>query len=1487
MAYTEISFSSFVADEFPDPIAILDTKGTILWCNKATFEISKLTPNEIIGKRFTKLSELRVRDIPGFVKMFALVLTGRSVKPFKLSWKLKDGTTLHSEARIKLIKVFGGQRAIQLITRDLTEITKVTNQLKDREKKLRDFFQNAQVPLFRSDIETGLVLDCNKMGAVLFGYKSPKEVIGRVKASAHYVNPEERLELMNELNKNGKCQNYQLQMRKVTGEDCWVELSARIYQEQGYLESVAVDMTYRKEAEEKLRQSEERYRSLVEHIPDAVWTSDLKGINTYISPNVLNICGFTPDEVNEARDRVWFGSIHPDDVEQVKQAFQQLFKTGDSMNVEYRFQRKDGIWIWLYDRSTGIYEKNGTILASGVFSDITQRKQMEVALTESEERFRSVFEESGIANNLYDSNGVLIGANQACVEMFGVKSADDLLGFNLFEDPNLPKEVVERVQKGETQRILSEFSFEKVKEEELYTTSKSGIHFFDSVVVPFGISDNRSIEGFFVQLLDVTESINTQRALRESEALFRAIYESAGIGMTRISLDHRILGTNPALQEMLGFSNDEFVQMVPADFTHPEDIENDIRLFDEIVENKGNNSYRLLKRYIRKDGSQVWGNLTVSLVENDEGNPQFAIAMIEEVTKRIRTTEKLRESEERYRTMAETIRDGLTILEGYPVAGTVFANDRACEIFGYPRNEFMTKTPLDLVVPEEKERIQELFNHGLKTGEFPDSIEYWVHRKDGQRRYVSNRLSHSIKADGTNVRYIVTTDLTGKIEAEESLRSSEARFRSIFEHAAVGVARVDEDGLIVEANKKLEEMLGYDVGELVGVSAFEITTAEDSEIEHQLSEELLAGKRESYSMEKHFFCKDGTQILGRLTVSLSKDSKGVIDFTIGVLEDISEYKRVQEALRISEIRYRSIVESAGVGITIVDTEDQILEANKRFQEYVGYSLDELKQMKISEFSYPDDAEKDAILFEEIQEGKRDSYHMEKRFVHRKGETIWTNLTVSVVRNQREEIELVVGITEDITERKKTEEALLASEQRYRELLENLPAGVGISGFDEQLTFVNPAFCEIYGYERDELIGMNVLDTIAPEDHERILSETEKRKTDEKSMYEMPVIRKDGSRRDVRISAVPHRDEKGEIDGTIGLITDISETKRAQESLIASEKRMRSLIEQLPLGVAIANLTERFELVNQAMAEMLWQEKGKLIGSNIINFLEPTYLSKMRDETENRKFGVKSTYDVEMIRTDGVKRNVRITAAPNYDSQGQVIGSIGIFEDNTEQKRNEAIRTQQETEIDLYGSLLRHDLRNDLGLILSYVEAVQMLMQSPEEEVLSFLDSAIASIERMADLLRSFGRPQDVREVDIVEFIREIADEAQEAEKGLQINVSYEEDASAVALTAGSLLALVFMNLFRNAAQHAGEKPQIEIRVSEKEEQLNIIVSDDGPGVPEELQDRLFARGTSSKGEAGGLGLYLCRQILERTGGSIELLKDKKGAAFHLAIPTKK
>ena len=149
------------------------------------------------------------------------------------------------------------------------------------------------------------------------------------------------------------------------------------------------EVAERKRAEESLRESEERYRSLVANIPDVVWTTDGEGNTSFISPNVEQTCGYTPQEICEGGDRVWFGRIHPDDIERVQKAYETLLAKGKKYDVEYRIKRKDGRWIWLHDRAIATREEAGRLHADGVFSDITERKQAEEdlkALNESLEQ---------------------------------------------------------------------------------------------------------------------------------------------------------------------------------------------------------------------------------------------------------------------------------------------------------------------------------------------------------------------------------------------------------------------------------------------------------------------------------------------------------------------------------------------------------------------------------------------------------------------------------------------------------------------------------------------------------------------------------------------------------------------------------------------------------------------------------------------------------------------------------------------------------------------------------------------------------------------------------------------------------------------------------------------------------------------------------------------------------------------------------------------
>lgn len=153
---------------------------------------------------------------------------------------------------------------------------------------------------------------------------------------------------------------------------------------------ISTDVTERKKAEEALRQSEEKYRSLITNIPDVTWTTDCEGKTTFISPNIEKVYGFTPEEVYRGGSHIWLGRIHPDDVEHIKEAYGSLFTENKVFDVEYRIQRKDGRWIWARDRAVATYEKNGVMYTDGIFSDITEHEKITDNLRKTRERLEYI-----------------------------------------------------------------------------------------------------------------------------------------------------------------------------------------------------------------------------------------------------------------------------------------------------------------------------------------------------------------------------------------------------------------------------------------------------------------------------------------------------------------------------------------------------------------------------------------------------------------------------------------------------------------------------------------------------------------------------------------------------------------------------------------------------------------------------------------------------------------------------------------------------------------------------------------------------------------------------------------------------------------------------------------------------------------------------------------------------------------------------------------
>jgi signal transduction histidine kinase len=227
--------------------------------------------------------------------------------------------------------------------------------------------------------------------------------------------------------------------------------------------------------------------------------------------------------------------------------------------------------------------------------------------------------------------------------------------------------------------------------------------------------------------------------------------------------------------------------------------------------------------------------------------------------------------------------------------------------------------------------------------------------------------------------------------------------------------------------------------------------------------------------------------------------------------------------------------------------------------------------------------------------------------------------------------------------------------------------------------------------------------------------------------------------------------------------------------------------------------------------------------------------------------------------------------------------VWSFRDITTQRRTEEERERQKVELELYASLLRHDLVNDIQNLMHQCEILEMEYTKKARKSSPAVESIYAILERMKRLLDAFSEPTSEMEHDLVTLLIKLANQAEEMHSGLTVTVNMKNGDEQVPVTAGRLLTMCFENLIRNSIQHVGKQAQIQMTVSVDDNKANVIFSDNGPGIPDEMQSKLFQKGISSKGS--GLGLYLTREVLKAYGGSIELIKSENGgASFLIEIP---
>ncbi len=287
-----------------------------------------------------------------------------------------------------------------------------------------------------------------------------------------------------------------------------------------------------------------------------------------------------------------------------------------------------------------------------------------------------------------------------------------------------------------------------------------------------------------------------------------------------------------------------------------------------------------------------------------------------------------------------------------------------------------------------------------------------------------------------------------RVEAE--LRQSQARFKAMFENAAVGVALMTLDRRIVQINPKVTELTGYTAEEMAAINPSDMVLQADRYLDRDLFLELAAGERDQYLVEKRYIRKDGSIFWGRVNFALVRGEWEQPLYIVGIIEDITEEKEAAHTLAESEARFRTLYDAAEMGIVLVDlgqdgarpldeTRFNYLVANQRLnpamQRMFGYSAEELQHITITDMIYPDDIGMDRQAFRQLLTGEIESFHSEKRFVRKDGSVFWGRLTDSLARTADGAPHMVIGIIEDITEERLSAERLANQEAAHRQQLE--------------------------------------------------------------------------------------------------------------------------------------------------------------------------------------------------------------------------------------------------------------------------------------------------------------------------------------------------------------------------------------------------------------------------------------------------------------------
>ncbi len=1255
---------------------------------------------------------------------------------------------------------------------------------------------------------------------------------------------------------------------------------------------------YRSEREQMAALGE--FRTTLYSIGDAVITTDAEGLVKQMNQVAERLTGWPEEEARGKRLDEVFHILNEDSRAVAENPVWRVLKEGLVIGLANHtvLIGKDGTEHPIADSGAPIRDESGAIIGVVlVFRDQTQERAVQKTLRESEEKYRFLVEES--FDGLFLTRGTKIGfTNSRLREMLGYEEGE-LEGKDhwVVYHPDYHAIVRSRAQA----RLRGEPVANRY---ELKLQRKDGSSFdCELVAKKVDVGGEPGIQAWF---RDITERKNSERAMQENLTFLQTLLDAIPNPVYYKDTDGTYLGCNRAFETYWGLSKEGIVGRSVYDLA-PTDLADIYWQKDrELLERPGIQTYETSAQHA--GGSRHDVVLHKATFFSSDGSLAGLIGVIVDITDRKRAEKALSESEERYRTVADFTYDWEYWV--HPEGRLLYVSPSCERVTGYSAREFLDDHSLmeRIVHPDDLAEVMKHFHVARKVDhETSYRLDFRIIHRDGQTRWISHACQAVYGKDGQSLgRRASNRDITERKQAQEALRQSEEQYRAVFDNAGIGIDLLDRHGRIVKVNQALLNILGYAEEELSQRTFLDITYPDDREISKRNLETLIAGEIDSYRLVKRYVRKDGSIIWVDLWSSAIRAANGDNEGTVAVIEDITDRKQAEEALRESERKFRLVTETIQDVFWIITPDiSQIVYISPGYEKIWGRTIESLYESPHSflDSVHHDDREQFTSILQKHHSNGTE-YTCEYRIVRPDDSIRWILARGFPIYDDQGILTLMCGVSTDITERKQVQEALEESEEWYRSVVEESFDGIFVQK-GPKIVFANSRLYEMLGYSAGELEGQEHWLIYHP-DYRAITSEravARMRGDDIVPHYEVKLQRKDGTSFDGEISAraVTVRGEPG----VQVWLRDISYRKRSELAL----RRLATAVEQAEEAIVITDPSGTIQYVNPAFEKITGYTRDEALGNN------PSILKGgqhgeefYRDLWNSITHGKVWKGRFINRRKDGTFYSEDSTISPVRDPKGRILNFVAVKRDVTEglALQQQLLQAQKMEAIGTLAGGIAHDFNNLLTVVMGFSELL-LAEKKPKDWDYADLQKIFHAAKNGGELVQRllmFSRKSEPKPVSmnlnkqIVEVEKLLR---RTIPKMIDIHLDLSPDLPAINADP-SQIEQILMNLAVNARDSMPDKGKLtvitEIVTLDEEycrlhveatsgEHVLLSVSDTGHGMDRETAEHIFEPFFTTKemGRGTGLGLAMVYGIVKQHNGHISVYSEVgKGTTFRVYLP---